>query len=83
MSIQFDQPAAKDLNHLLSELHRHRGAAFALRTEPPAGADPEIALQSAKITGIAYDSRKVEPGDIFVSIEGQKDDGDKYIGRSN
>lgn len=81
-SKKFDKPAAKDLNQLLSELHRHRGAAFALREELPIGADREEALTPVTITGIAYDSRKVEPGDIFVSIEGQKADGDKFIGEA-
>jgi len=79
VSIQFDKPAAKDLNLLLSELHRNRGAAFALRTEPAAGEDPEAPMKSVDIKGIAYDSRTVEPGDIFVSIEGQKVDGNEFI----
>ncbi len=32
-----------------------------------------------EITGISYDSRKIEPGDIFVAIEGFETDGHKYI----
>lgn len=32
-----------------------------------------------EITGIAYDSRKVKPGYIFVCIDGVEDDGHKYI----
>jgi UDP-N-acetylmuramoyl-L-alanyl-D-glutamate--2,6-diaminopimelate ligase len=79
VSIPFDKPPAKDLSELLSELHRHRGAAFALRTEAPIGHSNEEALPPIEITGIAYDSRKVERGDVFVAIEGQKQDGDKFI----
>jgi UDP-N-acetylmuramoyl-L-alanyl-D-glutamate--2,6-diaminopimelate ligase len=79
VSTQFDKPASRDLNQLLSELHRHRGAAFALHTEPAIGHSPEQALPSVPISGITYNSKKVEPGDIFVSIEGQKVDGDAYI----
>ena len=30
--------------------------------------------------GIAYDSRKVRPGDIFVAVKGSEQDGHKYIG---
>jgi len=30
-------------------------------------------------SGIAYDSRKVKPGDLFVAIPGFKVDGTKYI----
>jgi UDP-N-acetylmuramoyl-L-alanyl-D-glutamate--2,6-diaminopimelate ligase len=81
-SIEFDKPATKDLNQILSELHRHRGAAFALRAEPAIGHDSQEEIVPAKISGIAYDSRKVEPGDIFVSIEGQKLDGDQFIGEA-
>lgn len=32
-----------------------------------------------EIKGIAYDSRKVNPGDLFVAIKGYKTDGHKYI----
>lgn len=32
-----------------------------------------------KVTGINYDSRKVQPGDIFVCIEGFKTDGHSYV----
>ncbi len=31
-----------------------------------------------QVCGISYDSRKVKPGDVFVAISGQKDDGAKY-----
>ena len=32
-----------------------------------------------EITGIAYDSRRVEPGDLFVAVEGLNVDGHAYI----
>jgi UDP-N-acetylmuramoyl-L-alanyl-D-glutamate--2,6-diaminopimelate ligase len=32
-----------------------------------------------RITGIAYDSRKVAPGDLFVALEGQHTDGHRYV----
>ncbi len=37
-------------------------------------ADPAL-----QITGIAYDSRKVEKGNLFVAMEGEKADGNAYI----
>ena len=37
-------------------------------------ADPET-----EITGISYDSRKTEPGDLFVAIRGFETDGHQYI----
>jgi UDP-N-acetylmuramoyl-L-alanyl-D-glutamate--2,6-diaminopimelate ligase len=43
---------------------------------------PNMALQgeaTAQITGIAYDSRKVEPGFLFVAIRGAHVDGHDYI----
>ncbi|MBS1990150.1 MAG: UDP-N-acetylmuramoyl-L-alanyl-D-glutamate--2,6-diaminopimelate ligase [Cyanobacteria bacterium SZAS LIN-2] len=36
-------------------------------------------MKPVSIAGISYDSRTVEPGDIFVSIEGQKVDGNEFI----
>jgi UDP-N-acetylmuramoyl-L-alanyl-D-glutamate--2,6-diaminopimelate ligase len=79
VSIQFDKPAKRDLNQLISELHRHRGAAFDLHVESAQGAGAGDRLPKAGVSGITYNSKKVEPGDIFVSIEGQKVDGDTYI----
>ncbi len=38
-------------------------------------ADPDT-----QITGIAYDSRLVKPGDLFVAVEGFQSDGHRYIG---
>jgi UDP-N-acetylmuramoyl-L-alanyl-D-glutamate--2,6-diaminopimelate ligase len=38
------------------------------------GAMPEA------VTGVAYDSRKVAPGDLFVAVAGFKQDGRRFIG---
>lgn len=37
-------------------------------------------VQSVDISGIAYDSRKVKQGDAFFCIEGEKQDGNAFIG---
>ena len=37
-------------------------------------ADPE-----AEIGGVAYDSRRVKPGDLFVAVEGFRSDGHEFI----
>lgn len=42
----------------------------------------DLAALAAKITGVAFDSRKVRPGFAFVAIAGAKDDGAKYIGEA-
>ena len=34
---------------------------------------------SQEITGISYDSRKTEPGNIFVAIKGTREDGHRFI----
>ncbi len=31
------------------------------------------------VTGIAYDSRRVAPGDIFVAVQGRRVDGHHYL----
>src|SRR5712692_10410537 len=33
----------------------------------------------ATVSGVAYDSRKVAPGDIFVAIPGLKQDGRRFV----
>ena len=38
---------------------------------------PEVA--AIKIKGISFDSRSVKKGDLFVSIKGNKFDGNKFI----
>jgi len=35
-----------------------------------------------EVSGIAYDSRKVSPGGVFVAIEGEKTDGNLYAGEA-
>lgn len=39
-------------------------------------------FDDAEISGIAYDSRKVKPGDVFVCISGFETDGHKYAGKA-
>ena len=34
---------------------------------------------NTEVSGISYDSRKTEPGDLFVAISGFETDGHKYI----
>ncbi len=40
------------------------------------------ALASCEIGGIAFDSRKVEPGDVFFALHGAKDDGLRHAGEA-
>jgi len=44
------------------------------------GATP--AMHGAMIGGLAYDSRAVEPGDLFVAIPGEHVDGHDYVDRA-
>ncbi|MEQ8236079.1 MAG: UDP-N-acetylmuramoyl-L-alanyl-D-glutamate--2,6-diaminopimelate ligase [Syntrophomonadaceae bacterium] len=39
-----------------------------------AGGSPDL-----EITGLAYDSRKVKPGDLFICVKGLKTDGHQYV----
>ncbi len=55
---------ALELAHLLPE-----GIAAAL---PPV-------LRALRVSGVAIDSRRVQPGDVFVALRGQRDDGERYI----
>ena len=50
----------------LSELREVLGGS------PPQGDDPEV-------TGVAHDSRTVEPGDLFVALVGQRFDGRAFV----
>jgi len=34
---------------------------------------------AVEVQGLAYDSRKVKPGDLFVAIRGSRDDGHRHI----
>src|SRR5499425_1981243 len=38
-----------------------------------------LGTMPAEVRGVAYDSRKVEPGEIFVAIPGLKQDGRRYV----
>ena len=38
-----------------------------------------VGSESLDITGLHYDSRKIEPGNLFVAIPGLKSDGHQYI----
>ena len=38
--------------------------------------------QAKEITGIHIDSRKVEPGHLFVAVKGTQTDGHAYIGKA-
>ena len=50
-----------------------QAASLAGGTVTPTGA-------SAELTGVALDSRKARPGDLFVAIEGDRVDGHDFIG---
>ena len=39
-----------------------------------------VGAPEAEITGVAYDSRKVAPGNLFACLPGQRTDGHLYIG---
>ena len=43
---------------------------------------PSAPSLSIQIASVAYDSRKVEPGSLFVAIRGGQADGNKYIGEA-
>lgn len=83
MSTQFDTPAPKALNQLLSELRRDSGAALAAREVPASSnAASSASSEDSTVTGVAYDSRHVEPGNAFFSIEGYTVDGNKFINQA-
>ena len=44
--------------------------------------DADRALASRAIAGLAFDSRKTAPGDIFFALAGAKDDGLKHVGEA-
>jgi UDP-N-acetylmuramoyl-L-alanyl-D-glutamate--2,6-diaminopimelate ligase len=39
-------------------------------------------LPNLDITGVAHDSRKVKPGDLFIAVPGTKTDGANYVGEA-
>jgi UDP-N-acetylmuramoyl-L-alanyl-D-glutamate--2,6-diaminopimelate ligase len=44
----------------------------------------EILAQSGNpaISGVEYDSRRIEPGDVFVAMQGESSDGNKFIDKA-
>ena len=44
--------------------------------------DADRALASRAIAGLAFDSRKTAPGDVFFALTGAKDDGLKHVGEA-
>ena len=34
---------------------------------------------SVPLSGVAYDSRQVQPGDLFVAMRGESTDGNRYL----
>jgi UDP-N-acetylmuramoyl-L-alanyl-D-glutamate--2,6-diaminopimelate ligase len=56
----------------LAELIRSAGLKLSGREEEKSPGPIEIG-------GIAYDSRRVRPGDLFIAIRGEKDDGHRFI----
>jgi UDP-N-acetylmuramoyl-L-alanyl-D-glutamate--2,6-diaminopimelate ligase len=46
--------------------------------DPAAGAHAGDRSASIAATGVAYDSRRVAPGAVFVALRGQQDDGARY-----
>jgi UDP-N-acetylmuramoyl-L-alanyl-D-glutamate--2,6-diaminopimelate ligase len=46
-----------------------------------AGVESPVAtgLPAARIVSVAYDSRKVEPGSVFVAIRGEQTDGNRFV----
>jgi UDP-N-acetylmuramoyl-L-alanyl-D-glutamate--2,6-diaminopimelate ligase len=79
VSTQFDTPAPKALSELLSELRRDSGAALAAREVASLTQSEPDTKNDIQVTGIAYDSRHVEPGNAFFSIEGYTVDGNTFI----
>ena len=44
--------------------------------------DADRALASRAIAGLAFDSRKTAPGDVFFALAGAKDDGLEHVGEA-
>src|SRR5918998_3650580 len=45
----------------------------------PVDAVSDARFASLEVRGIAADSRKVKPGDLFVAVSGAKDDGLRFV----
>ena len=56
-----------------SHLRRALRAQGLARTDDPDGASDR------PVTGIAYDSRVVKPGNVFVALKGQHADGTAFV----
>ena len=56
------------------------GPALARQTVDPAGGGLDLASGGElRISGVAYDSRRVQSGNLFVAIKGGKADGHRYV----
>ena len=44
--------------------------------------DADGELASRAIAGLAFDSRKTAPGDLFFALSGAKDDGRRHVGEA-
>jgi UDP-N-acetylmuramoyl-L-alanyl-D-glutamate--2,6-diaminopimelate ligase len=60
----------------LLDVVRDRGL---LAAAPVAGAS---GMSGEPVTGVAYDSRRVEPGNVFVALRGQKADGTAFAAQA-
>jgi UDP-N-acetylmuramoyl-L-alanyl-D-glutamate--2,6-diaminopimelate ligase len=57
-----------------SDLHDSLRARGAIREDVTVAADPHVT-----VTGVAYDSRTVEPGNLFVALKGLQADGTAFV----
>jgi UDP-N-acetylmuramoyl-L-alanyl-D-glutamate--2,6-diaminopimelate ligase len=48
----------------------------------PAGSVPQAAHAAVSVTGVAYDSRAVMPGQLFVALKGQRADGSAFVAQA-
>ncbi len=46
----------------------------------PSAAQLPRAFVDLAVSGVALDSRRVQPGDLFIALKGQADDGARYVG---
>ena len=44
--------------------------------------DADGGLASRAIAGLAFDSRKIAPGELFFALSGAKDDGLEHVGEA-
>ncbi|MGB9773330.1 MAG: UDP-N-acetylmuramoyl-L-alanyl-D-glutamate--2,6-diaminopimelate ligase [Bacteroidota bacterium] len=56
------------------------GPSFARRHINPSGGGLDIASGGElRVSGVAYDSRQVKPGNLFIAIRGEKFDGHQFV----